>query len=156
NKVTAERIEAGTDARTTIMIKNIPNKFTQAMLKDWIDETSADCYDFLYLRIDFQNKCNVGYAFVNFVEPRDIVTFSQRRVGASWNVFSSEKRCDISYANIQGRDKLIEKFRNSSVMDQDPAFRPKLFHTIGSLKGQEEAFPACNDPKKKARSTMDA
>ena len=138
------------------MIKNIPNKFTQSMLKDWLDETSARAYDFLYLRIDFQHKCNVGYAFVNFIEPAGILTFSQRRVGECWQVFSSEKRCDISYANIQARDKLIEKFRNSSVMDQEPAYRPKLFYSRGSNQGEEEAFPVCNDLKKKARSALDA
>ena len=28
--------------------------------------------------------------------------------------------------DIQGIDQLVEKFRNSSVMDQDPAYRPKV------------------------------
>ena len=28
--------------------------------------------------------------------------------------------------DIQGVDSLVEKFRNSSVMDQDPAYRPKV------------------------------
>lgn len=36
----------------------------------------------------------------------------------------------VNYSNfetdIQGVDQLVEKFRNSSVMDQDPAYRPKV------------------------------
>jgi hypothetical protein len=28
--------------------------------------------------------------------------------------------------DIQGIDQLVEKFRNSSVMDQDPSYRPKV------------------------------
>lgn len=42
------------------------------------------------------------------------------------NKFNSEKVLDVTYANIQGIDQLVEKFRNSSVMDQDPAYRPKV------------------------------
>jgi hypothetical protein len=39
------------------MLRNIPNKVDQKMLKEIIDETSFGLYDFMYLRIDFQNNC---------------------------------------------------------------------------------------------------
>ena len=54
------------------------------------------------------------------------------------NRFHSDKICDISYANIQGKECLIEKFRNSCVMDEDPSYRPKIFHSSGPLMGQEQ------------------
>ncbi|RUS26067.1 RNA recognition motif 2-domain-containing protein [Jimgerdemannia flammicorona] len=116
------------DIRTTFMIRNIPNKYTQQMLIDSINETHKGAYDFLYLRIDFKNKCNVGYAFINFIDVR--------------NRFNSDKRCTLSYANIQGKLALIEKFRNSNVMDEELSYRPKIFYTNGPLAGEEEPFPA--------------
>ena len=104
------------DGRTTCMIRNIPNKYTQQMLIDLINETHADTYDFVYLRMDFKNKCNVGYAFINFVHPRHIGTFHRRLVGKRWPRFNSDKICGLSYARIQGQKALVEKFRHSRYM----------------------------------------
>lgn len=68
------------------------------------------------------------------------------------NRFHSDKICDISYANIQGKESLIEKFRNSCVMDEDPSYRPKIFHSNGPLVGQEQEFPEPNNTRRKLRS----
>ena len=48
-------IENGTDTRTTVMIKNIPNKMTDKDLKAFIDKVCPRRIDFMYLRMDFQN-----------------------------------------------------------------------------------------------------
>ncbi|AEO58122.1 hypothetical protein MYCTH_2118584 [Thermothelomyces thermophilus ATCC 42464] len=58
NHVDVNRIRDGVDVRTTIMLRNIPNKVDQVMLKRIIDESSWGKYDFMYLRIDFANDCN--------------------------------------------------------------------------------------------------
>ena len=83
------------------MIKNIPNKYTQKMLLQTIDEQFSRQYDFFYLPIDFKNKCNVGYAFINMVQPKFIVPFMARFNQRKWERFNSEKVCHISYARIQ-------------------------------------------------------
>ena len=66
------RVEMGEDARTTVMIKNIPNKYSQRNLLELIDVGYGGAYDFFYLPIDFKNKCNLGYAFINFRRPCSI------------------------------------------------------------------------------------
>eukprot|EP01035_Chromulina_nebulosa_P019345 gene19345-25210_t len=48
------------ETRTTIMVRNIPNKYTQRMLLEEVDVNNKGTYDFFYLPIDFKNKCNVG------------------------------------------------------------------------------------------------
>lgn len=136
------RIVLSEDNRTTCMIRNIPNKYNQQMLLDLINESHYGLYDFFYLRIDFKNRCNVGYAFLNLISPKHLATLYARLAGKRWSRFNSEKVCAISYAKIQGRDRLVEKFRASTVMQEDPSYRPKIFYTSGLLTGLEQKFPS--------------
>ena len=53
-KVSLPDILNGKDMRTTLMIKNIPNKYTQKMLLQKIDEMHRMQYNFFYLPIDFK------------------------------------------------------------------------------------------------------
>ncbi|KAI1213433.1 RNA recognition motif 2-domain-containing protein [Annulohypoxylon truncatum] len=160
NHVDVNRIREGIDVRTTIMLRNIPNKVHQAMLKDIVDRSSHGKYDFMYLRIDFANDCNVGYAFINFVDPLDIIDFVQAVGNQKWGCFKSDKVAEVSYATIQGKDCLVQKFRNSSVMLEAPHYRPKLFFTINGqyphLAGTEEPFPEPDNQSKMKRSCENA
>lgn len=44
----------GRDPRTTLMIKNIPNKYTVQNLSSEIDYEHSNTYDFLYLPCDIK------------------------------------------------------------------------------------------------------
>ncbi|WOL02545.1 hypothetical protein Cni_G11264 [Canna indica] len=136
-----ERIMRGEDSRTTLMIKNIPNKYTSKMLLAAIDENHRGTYDFIYLPIDFKNKCNVGYAFINMINPQHIIPFYQSFNGKKWEKFNSEKVASLAYARIQGKVALIAHFQNSSLMNEDKRCRPILFHTEGPNAGDQEPFP---------------
>ncbi|KZV84345.1 hypothetical protein EXIGLDRAFT_776637 [Exidia glandulosa HHB12029] len=50
NKMDIGRVERGEDTRTTVMIKNIPNKMTDKNLIEYINEVCPRRIDFLYLR----------------------------------------------------------------------------------------------------------
>ena len=55
NNLNIARIENGQDMRTTVMIKNIPNKMTDKDLMTFIERVCARRIDFFYLRMDFKN-----------------------------------------------------------------------------------------------------
>lgn len=46
------------------MLRNIPNKVDQRMLKNIIDQSSWGKYDFMYLRIDFANDCKLVTSYI--------------------------------------------------------------------------------------------
>lgn len=118
------------DSRTTLMIRNIPNKYTQKTLLKKIDEHCRRLYDFFYLPIDFQNKCNVGYAFINFISPLYILSFYERFNAKKWEKFNSEKICQLTFARLQGKEELIHHFQSSSVIKQDKNVRPLILAAI--------------------------
>jgi len=123
------------------MIKNIPNKYDQISLLEVINKNFAGSYDFFYLPIDFKNKCNVGYAFINFIQYETVKKFYEEFHQKKWEKFNSEKVCQIAFARIQGKSSLIENFRNSTLMFEDQGCRPLIFHSSGPKIGTLESFP---------------
>ncbi|KAL9151623.1 hypothetical protein ABFS82_11G063600 [Erythranthe guttata] len=119
------------DSRTTVMIKNIPNKYSQKLLLNMLDNHCIHCneqlagggggendqplssYDFVYLPIDFINKCNVGYGFVNMTSPEATIRLYKAFHHQNWEVFNSKKICHVTYARLQGLEALREHFKNS-------------------------------------------
>lgn len=131
------KVRSGEEIRTALMIRNIPNKYNQKMLLGTLEEGHKGHFDFIYLPIDFKNKCNVGYAFINFTKPQYIESFYDCFHGKKWGRFNSEKVCEITFARIQGRQQLIAHFQNSSLLLEDPKCRPVIF----DAKGRQEEFP---------------
>jgi len=131
------RVLSGEDTRTALMIRNIPNKYNQKMLLAVLEDHHRSQFDFFYLPIDFKNKCNVGYAFINFILPKFIAPFYEGFHRRKWGKFNSEKVCEITYARIQGKTNLISHFQNSSLMNEDPKCRPIIF----GENGEQEEFP---------------
>lgn len=155
NQLDIQKIEQGLDTRTTVMIKNIPNKMTDKELTNFINDVCPRRIDFLYLRMDFQNGCNVGYAFVNFINVQDLLRFAKMKLNQRWNLYSSEKVLQMSYANYQGKEALVEKFKNSCIMDEREEWRPKIFYSEpGPMQGLPEEFPKPTHMRRKERSSF--
>ena len=107
------------DTRTTLMIKNIPNKYTISTFLDEIGYYFKDTYDIFYLPIDYINKCNLGFAFINFVEPFHIILFYELYRGKKWKKFNSDKICELLYAKYQGKKELITHFEKGKIFSLD-------------------------------------
>lgn len=138
-----DAVENGLDTRTSLMVRNIPNKYTQQMLLTEFTENDhgPGIIDFFYLPIDFKNRCNRGYAFINFVDYHDILNFHRQYYGQHWRTFNSDKICDITYARIQGKAAMLKRFENSALMEKDEEYKPLVFVSSGPERGTRLPFP---------------
>merc|ERR1719188_1007842 len=133
---------AGT-GNTTVMLRNIPNRYTRNMLAERLDQGYQGQYDFVYLPIDFNSKCNVGYAFINFRVPavaaKFIAEFHGAKTATKLPGFSSAKVCEVSYARVQGRDANMENLRDEKFIEkliERPEWQPLFIDD----KGEEMPF----------------
>lgn len=125
-----------TDPRTTLMIRNIPNRYTQEMILDSADICLNGKYNFFYLPIDFQNQCNVGYAFINMTSTMYVPMLYNMFHNKGWELFKSEKICEVTYARIQGLQSLVDHFKSSSLLSEDEKVRPMVL-----INGKLIPFP---------------
>ncbi|MCO5554589.1 hypothetical protein L7F22_008120 [Adiantum nelumboides] len=161
--------EAESSGRTTLMIRNIPNKYTQEMLIAMLDDhcmemnrgvaepsdESGDpisAFDFVYLPIDFKNRCNLGYAFVNLTTPQATRRLHKAFHGRQWDEFNSRKICEVSYARLQGREALEEHFKNSRFVCDMDEYLPVKFSPprsgrliLGTLSSAPSDASGAND-----------
>jgi len=121
------------DPRTTLMIKNIPNKYTISSFLEEIDGNFKGTYDIFYLPIDYVNKCNLGFAFINFIEPYHIILFYELYRGKKWRKFNSEKKCELLYAKFQGRKELISHFERGKILFFDSEDKKPLILPVPSF-----------------------
>jgi hypothetical protein len=128
-----------------LQVRNIPNKYNQQMLLEEVNVSHEGTYDFFYLPIDFKNRCNVGYCFINFLDPKHIPPFVHSFNGQRWKSFNSEKVCAVTFARIQGKQAMISRFQNSSLLEKDDEYQPLLFYSTGPDRGRPEPFPVSSN-----------
>jgi hypothetical protein len=130
---------------TTAMLRNIPNKYTQLGLVACLHDAGyRGELDFIYLPIDFKNKCNVGYAFVNFRTAEACARFGSEYHHCNSRDklpgYNSKKVCEVSAARFQGCEENVRRLQASNVMSElmaNPEWLPMLFDE----HGEEVGFP---------------
>mmetsp|Transcript_43529 Transcript_43529/g.79681 ORF Transcript_43529/g.79681 Transcript_43529/m.79681 type:complete len:454 (-) Transcript_43529:219-1580(-) len=146
---------------TTVMFRNIPNKYTREMLVNQLEQEMRGLFDFVYLPIDFKNKCNVGYAFINFRSIEACMTFVNRFNGVEVRKclpgLISRKVTEVTPARVQGFEENVQRLRNSPVM-RELASKPEWMPLIFDGNGEQMPFPAPErplDPIKPRRRARD-
>lgn len=113
---------------TTLMIRNVPNFFKLRKLMQELDRLGFEGqYDFLYLPIDTSTTWNVGYAFVNFEDPKQAMICMEALQGHDFGLRQPNKRrpAQVSVAHIQGlADNLAHYTSTATFSSSLPSMRP--------------------------------
>lgn len=97
-------------ATTTLMVRNIPIKYTQETLaKEWQQHQFA--WDFLYLPRGSAGENNLSYAFVNFISEAHAEAFKRKWDRTRLSRYSARKALNISAAEVQGLSANLELLR---------------------------------------------
>jgi hypothetical protein len=111
----ADENQVPDEHKTTVMIRNIPCRYTQ-------DELLAEVmmldlpFNFLYLPPSRHSGGNLGYAFVNFVEPSHAAIFIQLFAGHQWAYQPrSKKVADPCFAILQGFEHNMQFYAKMKV-----------------------------------------
>jgi RNA recognition motif-containing protein len=143
-----QQSEEGTNKPfTTLMIRNIPNRYSQReLIMELEDLGFAGAFDFLYVPLDKGTMLNVGYAFVNFVEPswaeQCIRVFRNYRFKRHRKL--SSKIASVSVAHIQGLEANLAHYEKAAVSasklkQQRPVLMANISHALTGVGSDGEA-----------------
>lgn len=138
-----EAAGGGARARTTIMIRNIPCRWTADDLLSVLSPIIDGTWDLLYMPCKNTAVANAGYAFMNFCTSQDTLRLYNAMHGHQWPQTRSGKICEIRYARIQGRQLLTHL--NSCDPSGAAAFRGYLAYPSGGnivIHGPNNVQPA--------------
>ena len=117
------------DDMTTVMIRNIPNRYaSEELLHEVIMAGFDGMFDFFYLPMDFKTRRNRGYGFINFRSSSVAKEFALSFHNRQLNLHMSKKVMEVAPAATQGFRANYSKFcEKGSARIKNDWFRPMLF-----------------------------
>ncbi|KAK8800750.1 hypothetical protein WA158_000075 [Blastocystis sp. Blastoise] len=137
-RVIEEQYETEKDTRTTFMICNIPNSFTQETILRILNNYVKNRYDFFYLPIDFRTQCNLGYAYINLIDRDTALLLVHSFDNKRWPNTPSQKTCEICFARIQGQAHMIQHSKDWAVMHLPEQYRPLFYVPLKEVRNGKE------------------
>jgi hypothetical protein len=126
---------------TTLLLRNVPNDYNRSMLQNLFNSQGFfGLYNFLYLPVDFERQCSLGYSFVNFVNHISAQQFMLRFSGfCSWGL-PTRKVAKVEWAKpqCQGLEAHVARYRGRPIMNSNvpDECKPAIF-----FHGVRVAFP---------------
>lgn len=138
--------------RRTLVFQRIPREYSRDMVVEMLHEHGfAGKFDFLYLPCNFANGRSFGYFFVNMISSANADDCMRYFNGfMDWRV-ASDNVCAVLWADTDGLQANIQRYRNSPVMH--PSVPSELQPILFGSKGVQIGFPAATR-KLKAPKTL--
>ena len=95
---------------STVMMRHLPNRYTQKMLLEELDQAGVSGFDFFYLPVDVKTGANLGYAFLNFPDPAHADAFKDKFEGQRMKRSRSTKVLAVVPAALQGFEANYAKY----------------------------------------------
>lgn len=112
---------------TTLMLRNLPNKYTQQELVEELSDLGlGGAIDFFYAPIDMGTMGNVGYAFVNFVDASSATRCQELVQGYVFEKFpknAKRRATTVSVAHLQGLEANVKHYESAKVTRKARAAR---------------------------------
>mmetsp|Transcript_17203 Transcript_17203/g.41432 ORF Transcript_17203/g.41432 Transcript_17203/m.41432 type:complete len:166 (+) Transcript_17203:2-499(+) len=115
---------------TTVMLRNIPTRYTQRLLLRGLQDLSCTHdMDLLYLPLDSRKQRNLGYAFVDCCTPEAAEAFCDVVRGVKLPLFKSSKVLDTCPAKVQGFSRNLKAVLKNLGKGKNlgPEFQPLVF-----------------------------
>lgn len=120
---------------TTLMLRNIPNKYCQRELLEDLDQygyVPGEHMNFFYLPIDPVTGANLGYAFVNFIHPDITEKFRLQLHKKQLPRHLTRKVIEVGDAAVQGLEQNQQYYaRSSAIRNLDASRRPLFWSEVG-------------------------
>mmetsp|Transcript_54001 Transcript_54001/g.137139 ORF Transcript_54001/g.137139 Transcript_54001/m.137139 type:complete len:531 (+) Transcript_54001:65-1657(+) len=114
---------------TTLMFRNLPRKYTALALTHELEGSiDLDALNFVYLPWDTSAATNMGYAFVNFVDPENATLIIGKLDGQPWRLVHSFRPVKVVPAHVQGLQANLVHCAHKIPPDADKAHCPLVYH----------------------------
>lgn len=106
----------GTDKRTSIIIKNIPDNVSSLQFQQLLSSFSKKI-DFFYVPKNIKTRKKLRVAFINVTDYKELVPIYMGLIYKTKFLYSSPNiKIEICYSKVQGKQSLVKRFLSEFII----------------------------------------